>query len=56
MGHAVAVFYRRLVFLLFSEGDSSVMLWLRCRSSYSLLCSAIMCLGELDHIRAVHFH
>ena len=53
MGHAAAVFYKRLGFLFSlwkGLSYSSVMSWLRCRISFSLLRSAIMCLrGARSH-------
>jgi len=53
MGHASAVFYKRLAFLVSLKRGvpyNSVMSWLRCRISFSLLRSAIMCLrGARSH-------
>jgi len=55
MGHASTVFYKRLAFLFSLRPGvsySSVMSWIHCRISYSLLHSEIMCLRVA---RAVHF-
>ena len=53
MGHASTVFYKRLAFLVSLKRGvpySSVMSWLRCRISFSLLRSVIMCLrGARSH-------
>ena len=53
MGHAAAVFYRRLAFLVSLQKElshSSVMSCVCCRIIYSLLHSAVMCLkGARSH-------
>ena len=53
MGHAAAVFYRRLAFLFSLQKELSysyVMSWLHCGINYSLLCYTVMCLrGARSH-------
>ena len=58
MSHASTAFYKQLAFLVSHKRGvsySSVMSWLRCRISYLLLCSAIVCLrGARSHQGCPH--
>ena len=56
MGIAVEVFYKRLVLLISERNDQpygTSMAWIRCRISFSLIRSAVMCLRGS---RSSHHH